>query len=99
MDKKIEQPRTVRLEVVKKPAQVTNVSFVPTGPGEWTAEPTIQKPKPKHGGKRPGAGRKPSPETVYRVPVSFRVTPEVKEALQKLGRDWLEKTALAAMGD
>jgi len=42
-----------------------------------------------HGGKREGAGRKPSPDP--RKPLSFRIKASLRDKAQRLGRDYVER--------
>jgi len=39
----------------------------------------------KHGGKRPGAGRKPAPAGTTKIPYSTKLSPEVIAILRKSG--------------
>lgn len=55
-------------------------------------------PKPKlHGGKREGAGRKPTLGATPKVIYSVRVPPEIKAGLIHLGAEWLEQAVIEAL--
>lgn len=90
------KPVIVYHEETETPARKVNVR-AEYSEIRFSPEGCIIKPKPKRGGKRPGAGRKPDPATTPKVVYSVRVSPETKAGLMHLGARWLEAVVEAAL--
>lgn len=69
---------------------------LPKAPEPLPLPPLPPKPK-QHGGKRAGAGRKPTPGKIPKVTYTVRVPPEIKAGLMRLGVGWLEQTVIEAL--
>lgn len=50
----------------------------------------LKQMEKKHGGKRPGAGRKPDP--VKKVQITFQVLPQYKEIVKQTFKQILKET-------